>query len=274
LTGKILLLSDLHVGSKYGLWPSGMVQKDARTKEVTPLPQNAVNLAIEAHWNKMLAQIKTDPPDVVILNGDLIEGDQHREHGRGLMTNQISIQVKACVKIIKTIRKIVPKAPFYFTAGTDYHQMPDGENADIFIAEQFHAEFGDELVVEECGVRLFCRHTIGISNSAWQYMATAPGRDHMLLYLNKGPEKYGKIDIAVFSHRHQSAGVLFPSGMAIVTPCWQSKTPFAVKKGIVGTPDIGWIMLRITSPKCIAVDTSGIATVVRPCKIVGRDGKR
>lgn len=274
MTGRILLLSDLHLGSKYALWVDGMVEKDGRTGDVRPLPQNPVNKAIESHWYRMIAQIKKNPPDAVIFNGDLIEGNQYREHGRGLMTLSIAIQVKACLKRLNEIRKSAPKAAFYFTAGTDYHQLPDGTSADEVIAETAGGEFGDELVVEECGIRLFCRHTIGVSNSAWQYMATAPGRDHMLLYLNKSPEKYGKIDGAIFSHRHQMVATQFPSGFALVTPCWQSVTPFAVKKGIVGVPDIGWITLHIEDPNRVMIDTSGIASVVRPCRVVGRVGKK
>ena len=46
-------------------------------------------------------------------------------------------------------------------------------------------EFGDELVVEECGIRLFCRHVIGTSQGSWQYMTTAPAKEQMLLYLNQ-----------------------------------------------------------------------------------------
>jgi predicted phosphodiesterase len=241
---------------------------------VTPLPPNPVNLAINAHWNKMLASIRKSPPDVVIFNGDLIEGDQGKEKGRGLMTLYLDVQVEAAIKGIQQIRDILPKVPFYFTAGTDYHQMSDKTSADQHIAKEFGGEYGDELVIEECGIRIFARHTISSSMSTWQYMATAPGRDHMLLYLNKGEEKYGKIDVAVFSHRHQFVAVQFSSGIALVTPCWQSKTPYAVKRGMVGVPEIGWVMLHIDDPKKITVDTSGIATVVKPCKVVGRDGKR
>jgi hypothetical protein len=269
---RILLLSDLHFGSKYAPWPEGMEEEDSRGM-VNQIPVNAVNAAINAHWKKMIAYIRKTPPDVVIFNGDLIEGDQRKEKGRGLMTGQIFTQYRACIKQIQTIRDAAPKAAFYFTAGTDYHQLPDGTNADQQIARHFNAEYGDEMVVEECGIRLFCRHTISSSMSTWQYMATAPGRDHMLLYLNKGEEKYGKIDVAVFSHRHQFVCVQFSSGLALVTPCWQSKTPYAVKRGMVGVPEIGWVTLHIDHAKKIAVDTSGIATVVRPCKVVGRDGK-
>lgn len=270
MSGKILLLSDLHVGSKWGLWPPNFKAKSARTNEIEDIPQNAVNKAIWKHWQTMIEKIRKEKPDCIILNGDLIEGDQRKEKGRGLVTPELFQQTAACIRILQTL----PKVPMYFTAGTDYHQLPDGISADLHIADQFNAEFGDELVIEECGIRLFARHSIGISQSTWQYMTTAPARDHLLLYLNQAADKYGKIDVAVFSHRHQFVAAEFSSGLALVTPCWQGKTVFAVKKGIIAPPQIGWVTLHIDGPKKIAIDRSGIATVVSPCKVVGRDGKR
>jgi hypothetical protein len=61
--------------------------------------------------------------------------------------------------------------------------------------------------------------------------------------------------------------------MALVTPCWQTKTPYAVKKGIVSPPDIGWVTLNIDNQKKIAIDRNGITHLQRPCKVVGRDRK-
>lgn len=270
MTKRILLLSDLHVGSKWGLWPPNVKAKNDRSDMLETIPQNVVQVNIWEHWKRMLATLKKEKPDCIILNGDLIEGIQRKEYGRGLTTNEIPIQMAACALVIQTL----PKVPMYFTQGTDYHQMSDGTSVEKFLAAQFGGEFGDELIVEECGIRLFCRHSIGISQSTWQYMTTAPARDQMLLYLNQSSEKYGKIDVAVFSHRHQFVAAQFSSGIALVTPCWQGKTVFAVKKGIISPPHIGWVTLHIENPKRIAVDTSGIANVVRPCKCVGRDGKK
>jgi hypothetical protein len=267
---KILLLSDLHVGSKWGLWPPNFTAKNPRTDMIEEIPQNAVNKAIWAHWLKMLASSKKEKPDVIILNGDLIEGAQRKEGGRGLVTPELFTQCAACIKVLRTL----PKVPMYFTAGTDYHQLPDGLSADLYIAETMGGEFGDELVIEECGIRIFARHVIGMSQSTWQYMTTAPARDQMLLYLNQAEDKYGRIHVAVFSHRHQFVCSQFASGLALITPCWQGKTVFAVKKGIISPPHIGWVSLIVDGPKRIAVDTSGIANVVSPCKTVGRDKKR
>lgn len=267
---KILLLSDLHVGSKYGLWPPGFKAINPRNDEREEIPQNAANKAIWMHWLKMLAEMRNERPDCIILNGDLIEGPQRREGGRGLMTPDLPVQLAACLKVLRTLPRGIP---LYFTAGTDYHQI-EGMNADLWIAEQMGGEYGDELIIEECGIRIFARHSIGISQSTWQYQTTAPAREQMLLYINQASEKYGRIDVAVFSHRHQFVAAQFRSGLAVVTPCWQGKTVFAVKKGIISPPQIGWVSLIIDNPKRIAVDTSGIASVVRPCRVVGRDGRK
>jgi hypothetical protein len=275
---KILLLSDLHVGSVYGLWPEGMTEEDPQNGEVKGIPPTNVNQKIGSHWDLMLKSVRETPPEVVIWNGDLIEGPQDFERGKGLLTRNIDLQEAACIKMIQSVRDAAPDAVFYFTAGTGYHQRSDGHSVDRHIAAHFNAEFGNELVIEECGIRIFARHVISSSSSTWQYMATAPGREHLLLYVNKGKEdepgeeKYGPIDVAVFSHRHQFVVVGFPSGIALVTPCWQSKTPYAsVRKGLMGVPDIGWVFLEVHDRKRILIDKTGIKTVVRPCKTVGRD---
>jgi hypothetical protein len=261
---KIVPLSDLHVGSLWGLWPPRFEAEDPRTGRTLQFVQNDTQRKLWKHWQKMVSTID---PDTIILNGDLIDGAQPREGGRGLVTPNIEWQVAACLQVLETL----PKVPTYCTMGTGYHSMPDGSAAEQWISKQMGYEFGDELIVEECGIRLFCRHVIGASNTAWQYMTTAPARDQMLLYLNKSAEKYGPIDYAVFSHRHQFVHTEFTSGSAIVTPCWQTKTPYAVKKGIITTPDIGWVELNILDKKNIAVDKRGIEHIERPCKVVGRD---
>jgi predicted phosphodiesterase len=266
LTKQILLLSDLHVGSLWGLWPPGFETIDDRFGDAVKFTLNTTQKNLWKHWQKMINSVN---PDCIILNGDLIDGLQWRERGRGLVTPNLSWQIEACIAVLDTL----PKCPMYFTQGTGYHELEDGRPVEKAIADDFDGQFGDELIVEECGIRLFCRHHIGASQSTWQYMTTAPARDHMLLYLNKSADKYGAIDVAVFSHRHSFVAACYVSGMALVTPCWQTKTPYAVKKGIVSPPDIGWVTLNIDNRRHIAIDRNGITHLQRPCKIVGRDRK-
>lgn len=208
--------------------------------------------------------------DCIIINGDVCDGIARKSRGRSLVTHDMTIQTRAAMTVLDTL----PKVPTYVLEGTEYHELEDGRPVEQYLADNLpHGTYGDELVVEECGVRLFCRHVIGASTSTWQYMTTAPARDHMLLYLNKSEEKYGPIDGAIFSHRHSFVAAEYPSGFALVTPCWQTKTSYAVKKGIVSPPDIGWITLNIHDKKNISIDRNGITHLQKPCRVVGSDVK-
>lgn len=267
---KILILSDLHVGSLWGLWPPGLKLKDIRSGDDVEFVQNKTQKNLWKHWQKLITLLKDDPVDCILILGDVNDGMQKKGYGRGLVTPNMTWQVEAATHILK----MLPKVPTYMVEGTEYHETADGTPVEQAIAEAIGAEFGDELVVEECGIRIFCRHVIGMSNSTWQYMTTAPARDHMLLYLNKAEDKYGQIDVAAFGHRHSFVAAEFLSGIALVCPCWQTKTPYAVKKGIVAPPDIGWLILNVHHKKCIAIDKSGITHLQKPCRVVGREMKR
>ena len=270
MTGRILLLSDLHTMSLWGMMPPNFQAEDPRTGQWNRYVPNGTQTKLWKHWEKMLTVLKKNKPDCIIFNGDLIDGLQKKGYGRGVVSTDIGLQVKACIEIIKTL----PKVPMFFTQGTPYHENADGTPVEQYIAERFKGEDGDQLIVETCGIRLFCRHAIGMSSSTWQFFTTAPARDQMLLYLNKNPEIYGDIDVAVFSHRHQFVAAQFNSGLSLVTPCWQTMTPYAVMKGLVSPPDIGWVMLNIENRKCITIDRNGITHIERPAKVVGCKGIR
>jgi len=53
----------------------------------------------------------------------------------------------------------------------------------------------------------------------------------------------------------------------------KKKCSWCSKRGMIGVPEIGWVTLSVEGPKRITVDTSGIASVVKPCKVVGRDAR-
>jgi len=162
----------------------------------------------------------------------------------------------------------------FFTKGTGYHSVGTGTERDPierYIAKHFGGEYGDELLIDECGIRTYARHFIPFSKATWQYWTTPVSRDVLLLQVNRAKEKYGNVSLAGFSHAHYFASSLFASCLAFVSPCWQTKTPYAADKGIITPPDIGWLTLHIKNEKAIMVDRSGITHLGYPCQIVGRE---
>ena len=265
---NILILSDMHVGSLWGLWPPDFEADDPRGDNRLKFIQNATQKKLWQHWKSMVAKVD---PEIIIFNGDLIDGQQRRSIGREVVTSRIEMQVGACIDIINTL----PKVPMYFTQGTDYHEMPDGSAAEYYIARELGAEFGDDLLIDECGIRMHVGHPISVSTSTWQYRTTPLARDLLLLALNTAEDKYGKVDVAIRSHAHYFCACSFSSQLGLITPCWQTRTPYAVKKNMITPPDIGYVQLHIEDRRNIMINRSGIINQpVKPSKVVGREAKR
>jgi hypothetical protein len=95
------------------------------------------------------------------------------------------------------------------------------------------------------------------------------------LALNSAEEKYGRVDVAIRGHAHYFCSASFRSQLGVITPCWQTRTPYAVKKDIVSPPDIGYVVLHVENRRNIMVDRSGIINQpAQPCRVVGRDRKK
>jgi hypothetical protein len=261
----ILLLSDLHVGSLWGLWPPDFEADDPRGDNRLKFVQNYTQKQLWKHWKHMISKVN---PEIIIFNGDLIDGQQRRSVGREVVTSRIEMQIEACKDIIRTL----PEVPMYFTQGTEYHESPDGSAAEQYIAKELGGEFGDDLLIDECGIRMHVGHPIPVSATSWQYRTTPLARDLLLLALNSADEKYGRVDVAIRSHAHYYCSCSFTSQLGVITPCWQTRTPYAVRKDLITPPDIGYLILHVEDWKNIMINRSGIINQpVKPSKVVGRD---
>jgi len=261
---RILILSDLHVGSLWGLWPQDFTSLDTRTGDRLSYVTNKTQDLLYEHWMKMLRYIYENKVECILFNGDICDGDQWMTKCKGLVTANLKVQSDACVELINTL----PKVPKYFTLGTKYHSIED-RPLEEYIAEKVGGVYGDDLIVNAGGLRIHMAHAIPNSGSSWQYWTTALARDLLLYSLHDSEEKYGKIDVAVRSHRHNFCEASFGSQMGIVTPCWQTRTIYAVQKDLVTPPDIGWIILEVYDKKRILVDRTGITHIGKPSQEVG-----
>lgn len=262
---RILVLSDMHVGSLWGMWPLDFKSRDTRTGEDLHFNINHTQFLLWEHWMRLLSYLKKNPVECILFNGDICDGDQWQTRCKGLVTANLKTQADAAIDIISTL----PKVKKYFTVGTRYHSIED-RPLEEYIAEKVGGMFGDDLIINTSGLRIHMAHAIPNSGSSWQYWTTALARDLLLYSLHDSEEKYGKIDVVLRSHRHNFCEVSFGSQMGIVTPCWQTRTVYAVQKDLVSPPDIGWIVLEVHGPKRILVDRSGIKHIGKPSQEVGK----
>jgi predicted phosphodiesterase len=258
---KILLLSDIHMGSYWGPIPEDTRFRDPRTGDMITVEPASINKFLYNHWKEMVRTSKD--VDCIIFNGDLIDGINHNNHG-AVFTDDPYVQVKLASEMISELAYDVP---MYFTKGTGYHAGNEIK-AERIIADDLGGVYGDELIIEECGLRIFANHFISPTVNL-QNRTTPISSKLMQLALNSADDKYGHIDVAVFSHTHYFAASTFHSQIGINTPCWQGKTPYAAEKNLVSVPDIGWVTLHVHDPQCIAVDRRGITHTPNPCQVVG-----
>jgi len=268
---RVVVLSDLHVGSTVGLWPGAH-----RVEGGGEYTANVYQLWLLKCWQEMLAEVRAmRPKPVVVVNGDAIQGVNYRD-GQ-LITNKTDVQVEAALQLLQPLRACARE--FYMVRGTEWHEgksaefveglakrldarvdPASGQNTwwEIYLRLPSAAEMGREVEgAEQHSPVIHFAHHVGISSVPW-YEATVPLRDTLLLlaelsrfYGDRAPD----VRMVVRSHRHRFIYVLAPPDIHVaVTPAWQLKTAFAHKKASSMVPEIGYLV----------VEWDGEEMVVRP----------
>jgi hypothetical protein len=238
---RALVINDLHVGSYYGIMPDTVKFSDSKTGMKVSMRPNSLQKTLLGYWKEMLTYVKkAGKLDAVIVNGDIIDGCQRLSSGKFTWTNDLGVQLQACRSLLETI----PCKEWFFTASSEYHairEMP----VEKILAEQMGGEFGDDLIIELNGARIHASHNIPVSKSSWQYRSTPLARDMLLMALAQSEEEYGHIDVVLRAHAHYFVQVGFAHSIGLITPGWQTRTPFGVKIDAISPPDIGFVMLEV-----------------------------
>jgi hypothetical protein len=126
----VLLINDIHVGSKASLWPAGFPTHagsvpshnqhqeylHAHWKEFTGkwLPSKLPRWGIGPQWARRQGKF-----DYLVFVGDLVDGDQYKRGGVGVVDPDPLQQARAAIRLLEPIRAMCKKA--YLVAGTGYH---------------------------------------------------------------------------------------------------------------------------------------------------------
>lgn len=235
----IVVVSDTHVNSKFGLWPEDFMMKEGDQHLLTS-------------WQKWLLEkwddfVKNVPKGcILILNGDLVQGIHP--------TREIDVITPSAVDMrraaIRLLEPLVDKAKAtYVQRGTPWHGGV-GEQDTETIAEMIDAvkdeETGQytqwELWLRHEGKLFHFTHHLGF---APVYPLTPMQREMNVAKLNVVDYNYPMPDVMVRSHRHEFRA--YPDGArwVFVTPCWQLKTDFVWKIRPLVLPNIGGLFLGV-----------------------------
>lgn len=239
----VVFVSDIQDGSNLSICsPSPKFHQSPPAPPTTYQP-NKVQKALFKAWSDVTKAWKN--PDILVINGEPIEGQQHKNMGNEVWTPDLNDQLDDAQILIEMFgaKKI------YTTRGSDYHVslrgVPLEETFGKMIGAQkvggYYAPY--EIFLEEEGVTFNIAHHVGYNQEF--YRSTALTREMALMKLNAS-HKPADADIIIRSHVHYFWYVGSTSHLTMTTPCWKLQDWFMQRKGPGGgVPDIGAVRFTV-----------------------------
>jgi hypothetical protein len=251
---QVVVVSDLHAGCQMALCPPTGARLDSG---MIALPRGA-QAALWPVWLEFwqwVEQVTEGQPYDLVLNGDAIDGVHHGS------TTQISHNIKDQERLACEIMAphTVNAERYFHIRGTEAHVGQSAESEER-VAEKLGAQPNEDgqharydLWLRMGGPKgplVHFLHHIGTTGSS-AYEATAVHKELVESFVEAGRWGDEPPQAIVRSHRHRAIRIHVPvengDGLAVVTPAWQLKTPFAWKipGARLSQPQIGGVVLKL-----------------------------
>lgn len=224
---RILVISDTHVGSHVGLCLPEAKDNDYGLTHIA----NAVQMHLFDKWCSMLHQI--GHVDILILNGDIVEGVNKKEDSVGVFTTNVHAQAYVASALID----MIDYDDLYVLEGTDYHVGKT--SGDHIVCEILNGTWlGMHEFIDVDQVKFHARHKAKFSSVKYG-RCTSQRKETMDMRLD-GVD----IDIALRSHTHKFVFSGDAHDITVNTPCWKGLDKFIVQNSIE-LPDNGYVLFEV-----------------------------
>lgn len=250
---RLVLVSDLHVGSTVGLCPPVVPMESGGAYHANP-----IQLGLYKAWKAGTTGYWAEP-DFLVLGGDMVDGPNKKEAGHDLWTADILSQVAVARDLIRMWNARCT----YVVRGTHYHTHINGQPMEEVLARELKAQpfppqfnrdrrSGTSLYLTVQGVTLHVAHKCGVRSSHPMYRSTGITREMMLAKLNSeitDEMKDYDVDIVVRGHQHFFWRSESTSHVGLMLPGWQLKSEHADSENPLGwIPDVGFVGIEIEGP--------------------------
>ena len=230
---KILVISDLHCGSRSGLTPPNWLSSLSDSKRRQTQQET---------WDWFVEIInEIGEVDCLVVNGDCIDGKGTKSGGTELITSDLFKQIEIAKKCINHI----DFNNIFFTYGTNYHCSSNGDDFEVSLAKYYSTQIKDHLWLDVNGCIFDFKHKIQ-SSSVFNGRGTALLKE---VQWNREWSEFGdtpKSNVLVRSHVHYCSSVSdYSSYLAMTTPALQvANTKFGGRE-CSGTIDFGCILFTV-----------------------------
>lgn len=235
---KVLVIGDLHCGSMQGLTHPNWIVKKERNEHYCKL-QNEM-------WSNYVDMCQSfGKVDVLVVNGDVIDGKGSRSGGTELITCDMLEQTDMAIAALEEISA----SKTYFTYGTPYHTASaSGEDFDKIVANAFNAPIEDELNIEINNLLFNIKHKVNSSFSPYNRAATV-GKHRLWDALGGLRENDSIADVYIRSHVHYFSFCGESNWTAFTLPALQaSETKYGARQ-CYGITDWGMCLFNVADGK-------------------------
>jgi len=230
---SLVALGDTHVGSEGAVMPDEVNSEDCCPGKNRRYFPNLIQKKIYKKWEEMADECPR--PDILLLNGDLVDGKNYKENGMGNWTTDSLLQARVLADLVKMLkpRKIIA------TSGSPYHS-DSNPNVDKIAVEMCGGTFkGGYANININGKRIYAQHKVSVSKSSWQYRTTPLGRALVLAALNE--KDMGHYDIVLKSHAHYFCYAGFSNSLGMILPAWKAYDAFLDTNIEFGNASLGYV---------------------------------
>lgn len=229
MSKRLVVLGDLHTGSVYSVMPGSYIRRDGNLVE-----PNRVQVELLERWKEMCRRWRR--PDVLLCNGDIIDGYQPANQGVEVWTADLDEQIDAATILLEMLK---PREA-YFTRGTNYHVSTAGRRQEETLAGNFGSKLHEDIYLDFEGYVIHAAHHLSYSK-VFHYRTTPLARAMLIAKLNES--KTYKCDWLIRAHVHYFVQIRFGSHCAFSLPGWETRTPYTIRKSPEDVPDIGAVRL-------------------------------
>lgn len=224
MSKRLVVISDLHCGSDVGLTPPDW--------QVKP-----IQVELWDTYAAMLDALK--PIDILVVNGDMIDGKASRSGGTRMITVDRAEQAEMAANAIE----YAEADEAYLTYGTGYH-TGNSEDWEGVVADKLGAPIEDQLWLEVNGVMFDFKHFVGAS-AIPHGRHTTIARDRLwnILWAEMGQQP--KSDVIIRSHVHYFNYCGGTSWAAMTTPALQGLGSKFGSRIPSGTVDYGLVYFDV-----------------------------
>lgn len=240
---KIAFVSDLHVFSRYAIFPPFFV-----TEQGMKIECSEAQAEIYDHWLEFCDICNRENVDTVVMNGDCIHGQNPIERGNLLVSPNLNEQIDVGTQILKLLvfGKDYKRKLLMFS-GSGYHKSTPANDPEKGICDKLDGIWMGAIANIKFAPSNRVFNIQHGESAAYIYREMLLGRELLFLKYAEALGKIPHIDIKIQGHWHNFIHIHEHKLHMVQLPCWMAFEPSRIYLKSYGKmqSDIGGVIISL-----------------------------